>query len=81
MLEPDQFTVGVLKDNGQWHSLMEGKHYETGIHLVSKDGFVIDDQPTRAWAIAGSPETVKNAIKTRVFKHVFVVQIQPKDTL
>jgi hypothetical protein len=67
-------VAGVLEKNGTWTPLLSAALLDAGTHF-SEQAARFDDKPTDGWVLAGAPEDVERARRTREFLGVAVLPI------
>jgi hypothetical protein len=67
-------VAGVLEKNGTWTPLLSAALLDAGTHF-SERAVRFDDKPTDGWVLAGAPEDVERARRTREFLGVAVLPI------
>lgn len=71
---PTLIEVGVLSEDGAWVTLLPAKELTPGTHFTPQ-AVRFDDAPSNGWVIAGSPEAVDRARKTKHFEGVTVIPL------
>jgi hypothetical protein len=71
---PTMVEVGVLSEDGAWVALLPAKQLTPGTHF-SPQAVRFDEAPSNGWVIAGSPEAVDRARKTKRFEGVTVIPL------
>jgi len=71
---PTMLEVGVLSDDRTWVTLLPAKMLSPGTHLTPQ-ALRFDNEPGDAWIIAGPPEAVERARKSRSFEGVRVLPL------
>jgi hypothetical protein len=67
-------VAGVLEKNGTWTPLLSATLLDAGTHF-SEQAARFDEEPTDGWVLAGAPEDVERARRTREFLGVAVLPI------
>ena len=68
------FEVGVLSEDGAWVTLLPPTMLTPGTHLTPQS-VRFDDAPTAGWVLAGAPDAVDVARRTRSFEAVTVLPL------
>ncbi len=69
-------TAGILEKNGTWTLLLAATTLPPGTHY-SDQAARFDNAPTEGWVVAGRPDEVELARRTRQFARVAVLPIVP----
>ena len=69
-----QIEVGVLSEQNEWVTLLPATMLEPGTHLTPQ-AVRFDGAPSAGWIIAGPPEAVAQARKTKIFEGVAIMPL------
>jgi hypothetical protein len=67
-------VVGMFGKDGTWVPLLLPAVLEAGTH-ISERAAQFDDSPTEGWILAGHPDAVESAKKTRIFDEIMAIPV------
>jgi len=70
-----EIAAGVLGDDGEWAELQAPAFFPAGTHFSERSVFFQNDVPS-GWLVAGAPDAIERARKTRDLAGVVAVRVQ-----
>jgi hypothetical protein len=69
--------VGLLEDDGNFALLLRPRELDPGTHHSEKAA-LLDARPTTGWILAGAPEAIERARKSRDFRELSLIRVEPE---
>ena len=73
-----RLAVGLLADDGEWRTLVEGEWFEPGSHFVKGDAISIGAGPTTGQILVGPPDAVAKVRRQVPDERVTVLHIRAR---